>query len=655
MKAFPIRRIVPLVACLAWLAWVFLGFEKTRSCLPLAEIGLVGVWLLALTVAAAGPGLVVWRWVSGGGPLTWDAVPVVLASGAGALAGSVALLSPAGWLRPAPVNGLLLGALVLGAWQLSRQPLPRLSRLAPGAVVPAIGVAAALAWALVMVVTDAPFYDQLHYHLAFPFHWLRHGTIFVLPRHQYSYVAGNMSLLYCFGLAGPGVWAAQATHLWMGGVAVGAVAAVARRMGGPRAAWWSAALLATTPVVVTCAALAAADLGATAWGMAGVLALVLGVGAEEASRRRWVLLAGLLAGLAIGAKILAALTIAIPAGVVLLLVMQGGWRPRLRMAILWGVAVMLATGGWLARNWVNAGHPLHPFMRAAAPVHAGPLGGDPEPRAGQQIAGIVPPWTRAGKVLTLTTFDPEGDAGPIGPLYLALAPVAFWLAVVKRRVMPAALVAGGFLGVVGWGIGPLWGRYLIPILALLAAALGWCWVKLRSRLSSPLRLPADLLLGGVLLWVSLGAVTPVQMERLSCSLGVGSSEELMRRHASYWPAVRFVNRELPADARLLMVAEARGMYLDRELIIEDPFQTPLLVELANASRSTGDLERALRARGVTHLLMNWHEADRMAVISHRADFFADLGSDGRRRMMELRQDRLRTIFSEGPVEVLAWR
>jgi len=651
VDALPIRRIAPVVACLAWLAWVFLGFERIQSPLPLAEIGLVAAWLLALTVAAAGPGLAAWRWVGGSSTLRWDAVPVVLAVGAGAMVAGVALLSLAGWLRPGPVDLLLLGALVFGTWQLTRQPLPRLGRLSPGVIVPAIGVAMAAAWALAMVVTDAPFYDQLHYHLAFPFHWLRHGAIFVLPRHQYSYVAQNMSLLYCFGLAGPGVWAAQATHLWMGGVAVGAAAALAGRMGGPRAAWWSAALLATTPVVATCATLAAADLGAGAWGVAGVLALTWGAEAAPGCRWRWVVLAGLLAGLAVGAKILAALTIVVPAGLFLVVLGPGGWRTRLRMAGLWGAAALLAMSGWLVRNWVTGGHPLYPFMKATAAASSP----DPRPRGGQQIAGLTPPWTRAGKVLTLTTFDPEGDAGPIGPVYLALAPLTFWLAVARRRRMPATLVAGCFLGVVGWGIGPLWGRYLIPILALLAASLGWCWVRVRARLSVSLRVPADLLLGGLLLWVSLGVASPLNMERLSCSLGAGSSEELMRRNVSYWPAVRFVNRELPTDGRLLMVAEARGMYLERDLIIEDPFQTPLLVELANGSSSTDELERTLHARGVTHLLVNWHEAERMAVISQRSDYFAGLTAAGRQRMMETLQSRMRRVFSEGPVEVLGWR
>ena len=159
----------------------------------------------------------------------------------------------------------------------------------------------------------------------------------------------------------------------------------------------------------------------------------------------------------------------------------------------------------------------------------------------------------------------------------------------------------------------------------------------------------------LLVWGLLGSVTPVQLERLACSVGVGSAEDFLRRHVSYWPAVGFVNQSLPASARILMVAEARSMYLDRDLVIEDPFRTPLLAELANSAADTAALEGELRRRGITHLLYNQHEAARIAAMTGRAEYFASLTAGGRQRMMELRRDSLETVFRDGPVAIMRWR
>lgn len=97
------------------------------------------------------------------------------------------------------------------------------------------------------------------------------------------------------------------------------------------------------------------------------------------------------------------------------------------------------------------------------------------------------------------------------------------------------------------------------------------------------------------------------------------------------------------------------MYLDRDLMVEDPFRTPLLAELANAAADAEGLAAELQRRGVTHLLFNQHEAARMARIAGRDDYFAALSAGGRQRMMELRRDHLETVFRDGPVEIMCWR
>lgn len=653
MKPNTVTMLVAVMTLLGWVGWVLLRYQDVQSAHPTVMTALMLAWLAALTTAAAGPGLLAWRALAGREPVSWGSFGVILALGSVTLLLVPAALGLLRWLRPLPLMLALAGFAAWGVCTLRRAGAPQMWHTYGFAWVPAVLIACTGALGLLLCSVEAPFYDQLHYHLGFPFHWLRHGTVFVEPRDQFSFIAGNMSLLYCFALAGPGAWAAQATHVWMAVLAVTGVASVAHRLAGPRAGWWAAALLAASPMVVTTACWAAADLGAAAWGMASLLAVLETARAAPDRRRGWMLAAGLLAGAAAGAKILAGATIGLPVAAVAWWVLPERRAARLKLLACWGAGAVLAMTPWMVRNTVAAGHPLYPFLASS---FDGPLAaGEPAPRTGQQIAAVGLSPSLLGTAASLTTFAPASDAGPVGVALLLLGGPAAWLALRRGPRLARGLVLGVAIGVAAWAAGGLWGRYGLPTLMLVAALGGFGWVRLRGALSRPLRLPADLLLGWVLLWGALGIWAPVQAARLACAVGVGDHDALMRRHASYWPAVRYVNEELPADARILMVAEARGMWLERDLVVEDPYQTPRLVELANRSQGLDALEGELRRHGITHVLVNFHEQRRIAELNGRTDYLGSLTPEGRQRLEVLLATRLAPVFSEGPVEILAWR
>ncbi|MGV8038517.1 MAG: phospholipid carrier-dependent glycosyltransferase [Thermoanaerobaculaceae bacterium] len=653
MKPNTLTRLVAVMALLSWVGWALLRYQQVQSARPAVMTALMLAWLALLTAAAAGPGLLAWRALAGGAPVGWGAFGVALALGSVTLLLVPAALGLLGWLRPLPLMLALAGLAAWGGVSLWRVGAPKRRRPGGIAWVAAAVLAGAAMVGVLLCSVAAPFYDQLHYHLGFPFHWLRHGTVFVEPRNQFSFIAGNMSLLYCYALAGPGAWAAQATHWWMAVLAVTGVASVAHRLAGPRAGWWAAALLAASPMVVTTASWAAADMGAAAWGVASLLAVLEAAHTAPDRRWRWMLAAGILAGAAAGAKILAGATIGLPVAAVAWWVLPERRAARLKRLACWSAGAVLAATPWMVRNTVAAGHPLYPFLASS---FDGPLAaGEPAPRTGQQIAAVGLSPSLLGTAASLTTFAPASDAGPVGVALLLLGGPAAWLALRRGPRLARGLVLGVALGVAAWAAGGLWGRYGLPTLMLVASLGGFGWVRLRGALSRPLRLPADLLLGWVLVWGALGIWAPVQVARLACAVGVGDHDALMRRHASYWPAVRYVNEQLPADARILMVAEARGMWLERDLVVEDPYQTPRLVELANRSPGLDALEGELRRRGITHVLVNFHEQRRIAELNGRTDYLGGLTPKGRQHLEALLATRLAPVFSDGPVEILAWR
>jgi hypothetical protein len=643
-----------VVGFVLWLGAVLWRYQAVSSPRSMFAVLLPVVVVILLALAALGAGLPVWRWAAADSPATADDLVVALATGAGALAACTAAASLVGELRPQVMAAIVALAIVAGGLQVVRLAPRCRVRMPVGALVPAGIIVLAVAITLPATVVLAPFYDQFNYHLAFPFQWLRAGHIFVFPRHSYSFFPSNMGLLYVYPLATVGAWGGQVVHWCMGALAVLGAARLARSLAGPHAGWWAAAILAATPAVLTPATWAGADLGVAAFaGAAWLAALRAPRHGSRVHPLRWWLLCGALAGLAAGCKYLALAMVAVPVFlVVAFLRPEHSRQERVRKAGLWLAGAALAFAPWMVRNLVVSGNPLFPFFSSLLPPRVllrsqGTVEVTKAARVAEFPAARLAPHDR----LTLGTFRPQGEAGSIGPVYLGMVPLAVWLAVRSRRRGACILLAGVVLGVAGWWWAPQLGRYLVPVLLLLAALLGAAWAHLLKVCPSATRGWLVTLLAGALIW-NATSVLGDSLERINCLTGQASFEDLMRSKVTYWPAISFINEKLPPNARLLLVAESRTLFLERDVIVDDPFRTPFIVEVANSEASADAMLRLLHAKGVTHLLFNAAEARRITAMTHRSSYFVPANPEAGRRLEAFFAHCVEPVFSDGPVEVM---
>lgn len=618
-----------------------------REVLPidvLMELLLPWLWLLLWTAAAWGAGRPAAVVLLGGA--SRDAGPVVtLALGAALLALVGTVLASVGGFTHLGLLVVLFLAAVLGlaSWFRRRAPWQDVRELPAGALA-AVGVAS-LAIAAGLAVPPV-MYDTLHYHLAFPAQWLRAGGFVEFPRAAFSYYPAAGGVAYAYGLALLGPWSAKALHLWAGLLAAGAAGMLGGRLGGRRAGAWSAVLFLLTPSVLRSAGFATADLWVAAWGGAAVVLLLQGGGESMAFRRFGAM--GLLAGSAAAAKVLGLATVLLPVAVAGLFMAvyrdrQGGaaWRSLAGFAA--GAAVPLAP--WFVRNALWTGNPLYPYLR-------GLFGG---PASGLTIAGelgqnllTVHGFARVVEValaLVVRTFHPLQLAGNIGPLWIVLLPVAVLLPSLRRRSGFVPLVLVVVTGLLGWGSLVQFGRFVLPVLVWCAALAGAAMAELgRGASQRAARTALVILVAGVLAWNATVLLDPVAVARLEVSSGVMPARRFLDRWVSYWPAARFCARELPADAKVLMVAEARSLYVDRDVVVEDPYHEPLLVELAAAAGGPGELAARLHAMGVTHLLVNESEMGRLAKLRHVPDYWTGAGAHGRAVLRDFFEHEVRRVF-----------
>jgi hypothetical protein len=624
-------------AILALSAVVFItGYGWLPAINAVYPLFLAALWASAIAIASWGAGELVTRSLFDRENFSLERIVLVLGVGTAVLMASAGVLAVAHLLHPTLLLITLAGWACLGGLQLYRNP-PHLSLTAePVCLPPALILLAASCLVLVSATTFAPFYDQWNYHLGFPYQWLRAGTIVTFPDHAYSFLPSNSGLLYLYALSGPGPWGAQVAHWWLGLLAAGGSAAVARRLGAkPHGQLLAAVVFAATPSIVQLGALAGGDLGVATFGIFGVLA-ILNLREGPKPNLPWMVVAGAFSGLAVGCKYTAIGQVVIPLGMVgLALVFSASERTGKSVKVVlhaaaFALAFSVVAGPWLLRNTAATGNPVYPYFQGLVDETD-----TTESDTTSDMGAFEIGPRKIATSLTLGTFARRGQAGDIGPVHLWLLPlVVYWIW--RRRKSGQVWAAFGvfLLSLAFWGIGPNLGRYLIPTLAVSSALSGAAWDDVTGTMSRSVRS-----LFAVFLYVFLITnCSPVRGEyllpQLECALGARDEIEYIERHSTQLEAFRTANEMLPVDARVLLVGEPRVFGIDRDVIVEDGFRTPLLVTLAESSDSAELISERLHELGVSHLLLNRAEADRLA------------GARGREQYLECSTRKSQDLLAE---------
>jgi hypothetical protein len=149
---------------------------------------------------------------------------------------------------------------------------------------------------------------------------------------------------------------------------------------------------------------------------------------------------------------------------------------------------------------------------------------------------------------------------------------------------------------------------LAPSMALIAAAGALRWRAAASSHARTLAAGAALTLIAAHLFLVLfvhGA-----FESGATLLALESRDHFLSRRLDYYPCARAADG-LPDNARVLVVGEQRGYYLNRPHRTSTVHAPNLFVQRANETGSSAELARALRADGFTHVLFVPREERRL--------------------------------------------
>ena len=457
-------------------------------------------------------------------------------------------------------------------------------------------------WSLPMVVSPpaATDWDGLSYHLAAPAIWIREGRIGYIPFMHHSNFPFVIEMQYLWALGvGMGAGGAKVFHWATLLITLAGVLAFARRAGFSGS--WAVVSLVSAPVVLWESTVAYADLATTAYTLLCLLAAWNAAAETDTpTRRRWLLLAGLMGGLALGTKMTALGSVGLLA---LLLLWEMVRQRQVRHAeVVACVSLAILVGApWYLKTYIYTGNPVYPFFYEIFGGRNWTAENARIYREAQLAFGLGrEPYQLLMAPFNLTFywsrfFDPLPFVGSVGFVYLAgLIPLLF------ARPLPDASRWWVIFSLVSLG---LWFvlmqqvRYLMTIFPLVSLLCGWLAVQREHRITARTMQVAIAL---QVLWCMMG-IFPLWGRTLTV-WREGASAYLERALPGVWQACQWVNQNTPREAGVILYDETRGFYLQRRYLWGNPGHHTLI---DYDSLTDGDmLARALHQMGYRYVLQN---------------------------------------------------
>jgi hypothetical protein len=607
-----------LLALLAAYFWVHRPFDIEPGVIPAGALRTGGALLDALTVTAivlvaGGVGAVLLRRFSLEVLSRLEQAALETGIGFGALALGGAVIGLIGLYRVEVLwGGLVLLAIIMrrGMSAAARRwlDLARAVRVKSGWEALALAaIAALLLLGLTIAFAPPTHWDSLTYHLIAPARALSDGGIRAAPDNFYLGFSQNIEMLYGYALALLGRDSTAAPlHFAIGLTGLIGVAGCVRRHAGRWAGWTAALLLMSAYNVWALFGWAYIDLGTLLYGALALIAVT----AWDADRRDgWIIVMGVIAGLAAGVKYNAG-AIGIACGVYVLLVQP---RRAVRHGLMMTGAALLVFSPWAIKGLALYSNPVYPFVFGGLEWDAGRGDAFSFPSfslPGRGWAWHIPILPFAATVLGQDRVDGYGFTAGAWLLtsFAALPLVWGTLTRGERRFARAAGVAIGvywaFWAIVGWfsGVG-VQTRLMMMALPAFASAGALAFVGVWRMPEKPIQIAfiVRVLFILTLAITLIDAARAVVRERTAdYLLGAITLEEYLYTNTGAYAGAM---ANLPAGAQVRFLYEPRGYYCPtgvtcRADVLFDHWLRPLL-----AGETPDAVYAAWRAAGDDHLLL----------------------------------------------------
>lgn len=576
------------------------------------------IYLFFICVVAIGSGRRLLRWLGVSNHSMAEELAFSFGLGMGALAVGVMLLGLAHLLYEGALYLLLLGYGIAGSKELSGLRGRLKGRMHWGGLrCEPFYLCLALAAALVLLLNLAraltPAHgavDPLAYHLALPKIFLKKHYLSFEPTITGALYPSNISMLFTLGIGLRGEILAQLLHFSMGVACLFFILSFCRRYFDKKVGLWAAAIFGSMPVVIFFMPLGYVDVGVCFFQFLGFWALFNWLATRD---DRALLLAGLLTGLALGAKHPALPMWFVGMGIVTAagLRRRAPWAELARHWGLFGGVALCLLMPWYLRSFLAAGNPVWPlandyfhglpyrgsFNVGAAPAGATGLSGwfPSAERFKDLVYGCaVALWEWSWNTANWQKAVDWQRA--IGGQLIAFLP-GLLLYVRRRQIaLLAAFCLLYYLIVVIYVDGNP--RYSLFLFAYLSIAAGYAAEQLTRGALHRLK---PLLQGVFCLTLFFNVLVSYALAQTAIGfLTSGNSrEQFLLEQEGNARVFSYVNQHLPESAVVLLQGDVKGYYCDRDYLWDHPYQ--MVINYRQYDTAENLLKR-MRELGISHVV-----------------------------------------------------
>jgi hypothetical protein len=522
-------------------------------------------------------------------------------------------------LRPAFVWGAACALGAAGAVVAfgKGRPLIGAPRWVTGAVcaVPALLVAALF----LLSLTPAVGWDDSAYHLTVPRLWLEHGGFRRIPFNVPSNWPLSIELLYALAMTLQDYVLAKLVHLlFLAGTAVLLYRFTRDRTGSAAMGGVAVSLVLANPVLLFEAVQANVDIALAFFFLFGFVAIER---RHELPSGAALTVAGLCCGLAAASKLsgLFVLAALVP---VAWMNRGAGWTSRagnihrVKDALALCALTVLVALPWYVKCYLHTGDPWYPVLYPwlggvewSGQVHAEFSSWNRRVGMGRTPLDYV---LLPARVVWLSGWGYDRFHGPVSRTWAIWLPLA--IASLPRSPLIARALAASLVYFAAWAATRQETRYLIPVMPLLAvAATQALWLLVvrtppeqddaaRQRRRKTLTIAVLVCVQALVLWSARGT-----FRRAASATRSVLVEGRVGEVSAMNDTERFIAKELPPSARLLMLNSNQGFFVRRDYVSDSFFEASQLNDLFSSDPSEEGIGRTLANLRATHVL--WFNRD----------------------------------------------
>jgi len=515
----------------------------------------------------------------------------------------------------------------------AREKITRDTRIDYSLFIVLSGLTFLLIFSIIILASVPPISkDALVHHLAVPKLYLKHGGIYEIPSLVFSYYPINLDLLYLVPLYFANDIIPKFIHFSFALLTAWLIFNYLKRKINTIYGLLGVIFFLSIPIIVKLSITVYVDLGLIFFSTASLLLLLRWI--ESGFRIKFLIISAICCGLAMGTKYNGLITLFLLTLFVPFLYSRysQGIKPCLfeavGYAILFLLVALLFFSPWMIKNYFWTNNPIFPLYDHWF---------NPQDAINRQTVGLFAyrrifyheTWWQMALLPVRIFFqgqdgNPQYFDGKLNPFLLLLPFFSFYQIRRDHKVIRSEkkiiLTFGALFFAFAFFSSSLRIRYISPIippLVILSIFGIEKMVSIVSRVYSGtvkgIALPIIFLLVSFLLYINGGYIVSQfrYVEPFSYLDGSLNRDNYLDKYRFEYPTMRYINENLPEDARILFIYLGnRGYYCDREYVFDMNNNRSTLLQLTRRSNDPETIFLRLKGMGITHLLIRYDIFDK---------------------------------------------